>query len=99
MQGICGTKDTIYEATIETSRNESYKYIGKCRTQFIERYSNLKKAFKHKNYMTDSELSKQVWIFLFIVNKLICQACKYRFSYLLDDKNYQGAWTLGVGVN
>ena len=61
MNGSCKTKNTIYEAIIKTSKNETFKYIGKCSTTFIERYRNHKKAVKTRKYKIESELSKKIW--------------------------------------
>ena len=61
VNGICNTKDTIYECIVTSAQNETFKYIGKSSTKFIERYRNHKKAIKNIEYIKDSELSKKTW--------------------------------------
>ena len=61
VKGECNVKDTIYECIVTNNKEEKFKYIGKCSTQFIKRYRNHTKAIKNKKYSKNSELSKKIW--------------------------------------
>ena len=61
VDGNCTKIDTIYEAVITDSNDNTFKYIGKSSTTFIKRYRNHLKAIKNKKYIKDCELSKKAW--------------------------------------
>ena len=56
------TPNIIYEAQITRNTNAVYKkYLGAAKISFKERYSNHTRNFKHKRYMTCTELSEYIW--------------------------------------
>ena len=58
----CLTPHVIYKAGVSNTQNDEVKsYIGLAETSFKDRYCNHTKAFTHKTYSKDTELSKYIW--------------------------------------
>lgn len=62
LQNKCLTTQIVYQAEVTNDNDDESKiYIGHTSTSFKERYRNHTKSFRHKQYHTDTELSKYVW--------------------------------------
>ena len=58
----CLTPQIIYKADVlNTQTNDVKSYIGLAETPFKDKFCNHTKAFKHKKYSNDTELSKHIW--------------------------------------
>ena len=58
----CLTPQIIYKANVlNTQINDVKWYVGLAETPFKDRFRNRTKAFKHKKYSNDTELSKHIW--------------------------------------
>ena len=75
MEGI------VYQATVkETETNNIETYIGLTADPFKKRYSDHLKSFRHKKYISDSELSKYIW-------KLKDENKSYTISWKIIDRD------------
>ena len=62
LDGNCLSTNIIYKATVSTNTpTETKIYIGLCETEFKSRYANHNKAFRHRKYEHETELSKHIW--------------------------------------
>ena len=62
LENKCLTPKIIYEAEVTNNQNDEERiYIGLAETSFKDRFRNHTKAFNHKKYQKDTELSKYVW--------------------------------------
>ena len=74
MEGI------VYQATVkECETNITETYIGLTADPFKNRYGNHLKSFRHKKYISDSELSKHIW-------KLKDENKSYTISWKIIDR-------------
>lgn len=60
LDGKCLKGGIVYKAVV-ASENVSKVYYGISETPFKTRYNNHTKAFRNKDYVKDSELSKYIW--------------------------------------
>ena len=56
----CLKSSIVYKATVN-KRSGDVSYLGVSETPFKDRLYNHSKAFKHRQYEKDTELSKLVW--------------------------------------
>ena len=60
LNGECLTQCLVYKATSTTSSN-SFVYYGTSEGEFKSRYNNHTKSFRHREYMNETKLLKNVW--------------------------------------
>ena len=61
LNGICRSKEVVYQATVKAQNTTPRKYIGLCETEFKVRWYNHKQSFKNRKLENATELSKFVW--------------------------------------
>ena len=58
----CLTPKVIYQADVTNDVDDEYKfYHGLTESSFKERFRNHNKSFNHRQYQTETELSKYIW--------------------------------------
>ena len=78
--GKCILEGIVYQATVKESKtNITETYIGLTADPFKNRYGNHLKSFRHKKYISDSELSKHIW-------KLKDENKSYTISWKIIDR-------------
>ena len=61
LNGQCHAQDIVYKCTILTSINPNKTNLGAAEENFMKRYSNHTKSFRHKRYSKETTLSKYIW--------------------------------------
>ena len=61
LDGKCLVKNIVYKAEIASQNGTVKTYIGMTSNSFKERYRNHLKSFNHRQYSSETELSKHVW--------------------------------------
>ena len=61
LDGVCLTKNIIYEATVTTTSGNKRTYIGMTEHEFKTRYNNHKLSFKDRKHSHNTVLSKYIW--------------------------------------
>ena len=61
VNGLCGKKNCIYHATVESSDGATESYVGSTSQTFKKRYYKHRSSFNNQKYEHDTELSKYIW--------------------------------------
>ena len=61
VNGLCGKKNCIYHATVESSDGATESYVGSTSQTFKKRYYKHRSSFSNQKYEHDTELSKYIW--------------------------------------
>ena len=61
VEGKCGTKGVVYQATVKYDGNKVETYVGLTERKFIERHTEHYRNFEDRNPKNSTKLSKLVW--------------------------------------
>ena len=61
VNGLCGKKNCIYQAIVESSDGATESYVGSTAQTFKKRYYGHRGSFSNQKYEHDTELSKYIW--------------------------------------
>ena len=60
VEGQCGTKGIIYQATVKTENEETFKYVGLSENKFILRYRQHLSNFRNLNQKSQTSLTSKI---------------------------------------